>query len=298
MNVHLFKVVPIEPALALEVLLARINGDVLAARVRDIHNSNIRLENIRPPRTENNASSFWLLDFTKLRFEHGPGKVGMATAIEGFVLNADEGFGEETSALFDPVSNYILVQYNHHGVRSTAIQEYFNLYDHHANGIQGYNLRVKLDESAELRLAQKEFITKLHFKVDAAQITAAQRNANVGLGRALELNDSYGGQNIEIVISAGRNDHLRFADANRLIDRLKRLVGIQEEEFAPRIVSKFEVTGKNHILDRGDAINMLAPKLELTIDQLVLGPDRRYTVESRFGGLLRAHRGFRDAMRN
>jgi hypothetical protein len=291
MGVHLFHVVQLDGAPPLAHLLETVRLDTLPNRLKNVANGQIRLEHIAPPNTESNPTRFWLLDFTKLRFEHGPGKAGRSSPIEGFDLTDDEGFGEETAALYDPQSCYMIVQYNHHGVRAGAIEEYLSAYVHDAQRVVAYQLRIKLDDTADVRLAQKQLLKKIHFKVAPAQITTAHRNSNVGLGRALDFNDGYAGDDLEIIISAKRGRFLNFSSSTRLINKLKNLVTIGEANADP-IVSKFEVSGKTDAAARTDAINMLSPKLEVTVDQLQLGTDRRYTLISRWEAVKRARNGW------
>ncbi|TFW01523.1 hypothetical protein E4K72_14190 [Oxalobacteraceae bacterium OM1] len=291
MSVHLFRVFELNNAPPLENLFPRIQADALPERLRTVANYQMRLEHIAPPNTDGNRTRFWFLDFTKLRFEHGPGKVGTTTPIEGFALNDDEGFGEETAALYDPQTKYMIVQYNHHGVRAASIQEYFSTYFLDPNQVSAYQLRIQLDGTADARLAHKRVLTKLQFKVAPPQITAAHRNANVGLSRALDFNDRFDGANLEVVIQAEKGGALNFQSATSLINKLKELVAVGEAG-GERIVSKFEVVGKDDPVSRNDAINMLAPKLESVVDQLQLGLDRRFTLESRWRSLARARNGW------
>jgi hypothetical protein len=294
MNVHLFQVSRDTGAQPLEDLLKEIERLTLDTRIRNLANGSFRLEHIEHPRSENNATDYWLLEFVKLRFEHGPGKVGKHTAVEGFVLGDDEGFGEETAALYDPKTNHMIIQYNHHGMRASAIERYFNVFDHAPEEVSSYELLMRIDPSAEIKLAQKRFITKLRFKIAPPKMTAAHRDAGISLNRVLELNNDQNGGAIEVTISASRGQTLGQR-AMSMINDLRRLSAHDVDE-GTDVVSRFEVGGKNDLLDKSDAINMITPKLELTISDLMLGGDRRYTRRSRWDGLLRAQRGWREIM--
>lgn len=267
----------------------------LVDRLQIVGHQEVRLEAIAAPRSRTNSSSYWLFDFTRLRFEHGPGKASRTQEIEGFELGSEEGFGEETAALYDPKTGYILIQYNHFGVRAGSIQHYFSFFN--TNAARSYEFRVKLDNSSELKLAQKQILTKIHFKVAAANMTSQQRHAGVSLGRALDLSDSLNGQSIEVVVSAGRglNSMLASNKVRNLIDTLRTLV-TQGTVGTEPVVEKFEVVGKATVDDRAEAIDMLTPKLEQSIDGVVLGKDLRYTRESRWGALLRARNGWQTTI--
>jgi hypothetical protein len=122
MAVHLFEVRALHRTPPLAQLLERIHGDAIADRLRTVGHQEVRVETIAAPRSRGNNTPYWLLDFTKIRFEHGPGKASREDPIESFELDADQGFGEETAVLYDPRRQAMLIQYNHYGARSTIIE--------------------------------------------------------------------------------------------------------------------------------------------------------------------------------
>lgn len=291
MSVNLYKIIKLPGTPDLEVLLNHITGLDLEERIKTIGNSDIRLDQIAAPGTPGNTSTFWMLDFIKMRFDHGPGKVGRTTAIEGFDLTDDQGFGEEAAALFDPASGYLCVQYNHHGVRASAMQDYFNQMLVNPNNVTAYELRMKLDSSADVQLAQKQFITKVSYKIAPGDLSPALRNANVGLASALSMNEQQGGNTLEMTISAGRGGNLLTQAARPLINALRN-IRASDVQNQTRVLSQFEVSGRVDEFARTDAIDMLSPKLQVTMGELSLGNDRRYTMNSRWIALQRAIRGW------
>ncbi|WP_348700328.1 DUF6731 family protein [Duganella fentianensis] len=296
MKVHLFRVRTAQDAEPLQDLLGRIQADSIEDRLRTIgiQKQEIRIESIRAPGQDGNNTPYWFLDFTKLRFDHGPGKVSRDEPIEGFELNDDEGFGEESAVLFDPTTGHALIQYNHNGPRSGTIEEYLCFYD---NAVVGkYSLLPVLDDTANVRLAQKDIIKKIQFKVAAPRITDAQRNGNVPLGRVLDLADNLDGETIEVTVSAGRGN-LTANVVQGLIGTLRNLipVGHGADDSA---LKTFKVSGKAGVQGDTDEINMLLAKEEVTIDGLQSGADRRYTQASRWTGLQRARNGWNGKIQN
>ena len=292
MKVHLFQVHTLEGESRLEDLLEAISIHPLDQRVRTIGHQDIRLEYIAPPRSRSNPSPYWLMDFTRMRFENGPGKISRDDPIEAFDLGDEDGFGEETAVLFDPVTQHMLIQYNHNGARAGKIEEYLCCYD---GAIVGkYSLHVVLDRSATARLSQKAIINKLHFKVAPPRITASQRNNNVSLQRAVELADNLDGETVEVIISA-RNGRLNMGRVQSAIRSLTRMVP-DGDDFDNGALRTFKVSGKNHVNDVSDEINMLLSKEEVTIDGLQLGQGLRFTQASRWDGLLRARRGWNSIL--
>ncbi|MEK6382682.1 MAG: DUF6731 family protein [Burkholderia gladioli] len=293
MGVHLFQLRTAEGTPRLEPFLREMEQHELTSRLRDIGGQEVRLESIVAPHTEDNDTPYWLLDFTKLRFEHGPGRASRIAPIAGFELEEDEGFGEETAALFDARHRAMLIQYNHHGVRSATIEHYFNLYVPDAP--RGYELILRMDDAAEVKFARKQILTKLHFKISPPRMSPAQRHAGVRLARALEMNDDLRGANIEVVISAGRshNAMLNIQHVHRIIEPLRRLIAEDAHRDHDHIVQKLEIEGKDDALAQAEAISLLTPKLEQRIAGLELGGDLRYTRRSRWDALLRARNGWR-----
>jgi hypothetical protein len=295
MKVHLYQVISGLNTPKLETVLEASLKMPLTNRERLVGQQEMRLEQIAKPHSKGNSSDYWLMDFTRLRFTHGPGKVSRGTPIEGFDLQTNQGFGEETGVLYDPATGYLIVQYNHHGVRSGTLKEYFGLLrDGQADT---FEMRPKMDETSEQRLAQKQVITKMNFKVAPANITSRLRSGDVGLGRAIELNDSFKGNEIEITIASGRgsNGGLLYNAANSLISSLKKLV--EHDDDTNRSVTKFDVWARNIDYEAAEKIDMLTPKVAQTIDGLVLGTDLRYTRESRWNGLLRARNGWTNLVK-
>lgn len=282
-KIHLYQIIVGPNTPPITTVFAEAQATQLPQRLRTLGNNEVRLETILPPGGIANPTPYWFLDLTRLRFAHGPGKASRTHPVVGFPLTANEGFGEETAALYDPTTGYMLLQYNHHGVRAPSIRDYFSFFN--TGQSRSYEFRVKLDQAAEAKLAQKQIITKIHFKVAPAAMTQTQRAANVGLGRALELNDSLSGQSVEIIVSSGqrRNSMLSNLNAQRMISGLRNLLSVNDS-----VVEKFEVSGKGSAEDRAEAIDMLSPKFEKKIDGIVMGPDRRYTQQSRWNALLRA----------
>ncbi|CAN7725841.1 DUF6731 family protein [Caballeronia sp. LjRoot31] len=292
MAVHLFEVRALHRTPPLAQLLERIHGDAIADRLRTVGHQEVRVETIAAPRSRGNNTPYWLLDFTKIRFEHGPGKASREDPIESFELDADQGFGEETAVLYDPRRQAMLIQYNHYGARSTIIENYFALYDHDQNEARGYDFDIRMDEDADLRFAKKQTITKMHFKIAPPRMTNAQRGGNVSLGRSIDLSSSLDAESIEVIVSAGRgvNASLSFAQVTAFTRRLMRMRVARGEE---PVLSKLEIAGRDSPLEPLDVVDLLRPKLVHYISDLVLNPaDRRYTQRSRWDGLLRARNGW------
>lgn len=162
MKIHAYKVESVDGSRPLEEVLRLIEEEEsLRERIRLINQVELRAESV------SQQNRLWLMDFVRIRTSHGPGKVGRDSEVEGFEFEEEEGFGEETAALFDPESGYILVQYNHFGVRAGAIADYLSAYD----GTEGslYTFKPKYDEDVERRLLNHGITRKISFCLDVTR---------------------------------------------------------------------------------------------------------------------------------
>lgn len=285
MKVHLYEVAR-HSSPPIEQVLRQIIAQPLDRRMRSVGTNELRLENLHEPHTGTNDTPYWLLDFTNLRFRNGPGRANRNTPVTGFQMAPDDGFGEATAALYDPHKRVLVIQYNHHGPRATVINAYINGFD--PNTTHDYQFRVKIDNSAASKLANKRILTKLSIKISPPDISADLRNGGTSLQKALAIADELEGGTIEITIAAGqaKNAKLNHSKTSKLIERLKKLM---DDDGA---VEKIEVSGRANPESRVELVDLIEEKIEADINNLVLGPDRRYTQDSRLIGLIRARNGW------
>lgn len=294
LKVNLFKVIRGERDQPLEHLLHDIAQVPLERRLKRVRVSDVRLEHIARPREAGNDTDFWLLDFVYLRDTHGPGKAGRNVAIQGFDMQVDDFFGEETAALYDPATGYLILQYNHHGVKARTVEGYLNKFFEGERAPSSYELAMKLDTESEVKLARKENITKARFKIAPIQMTAAHRAAGVSLDRVLRLNDSHHGASIEVTIAAERGN--RLEQLGEMLDGLRGLMQADRDQ-GTQVLSQFVLDAKAHLDERAEKIDMLLPGLVLEISDIEQGLDRRLTLASRWNALTRAARGWEPVMR-
>jgi hypothetical protein len=291
LRVNLFEVIRGDRDEPLEVILDYLSGVDIENRLRRVGTSDVRLEYVLPPGADGNATQFWLLDFVKFRDTHGPGKAAKDAAIQGFDLQPEDFFGEETAALYDPATNHLLLQYNHNGVKSSPIEMYINTFFAEYRGLSSYQFRIKLDQTSELRLARKQHVTKIHFKIAPLKVTSAHRQSGVSLDRMLELSDKHASETIEITISAGRGKKLQ--KVAEIIDGLRTFTRADREQDT-HVVSQFNLEAKAAMEERAESINMLLPALVMEVPGVEQGLDRRLTLRSRWDALVRARRGWTE----
>lgn len=285
MKVHLYDVHN-QASPPIEVALAAISATPLVHRMRSVGLNEIRLENCLPPNTSDNVTDYWLLDFTNLRFKNGPGRANRTAPMTGFNLGPEDGFGEETAALYDPTEKVLLVQYNHHGPRASAICSYINYL--WLGVMTDYELTIRLNLNASLKLQKQTILRKIQTKITPPKISSDMKNSGTSLESALSLSNSIGGNSIEITISAGRSkkSKLNFEKGHEFISAIKQLMNNGD------VVKKLEIEGRPSQGAPIETIDLIEEKIETTIDNLTLGSDLRYTQSSRWEGLLRARNGW------
>ena len=281
MRVHLYEVCRSDGARPLEDVLEQLHATPLEERLRSIGYQEIRLEDIRPP---GKVDGTWRLDFCKLR-NQGPGRASPKVATQSFELQQGERFAEETAALFDPASGFLAVQYNHFGPRSASLGEYLSIYL--AQG-ERFELRLQLDPTAQARLKKKVQFTRAAFRVAPAKLSAAWRNNNVAMHKAIQVQqDTYGGDWISVEV----NLEQRSRDSLKLADKLKGMLGLAEE---PRdAVARVEVAGRDDRDLNIDVVDLIEEKLEKTYTGLPLDIGLRISAEDRWKKLEEAMKSWK-----
>lgn len=105
---------------AIEKVLATNEED----RFYEYGKGHIQIEDITT--TTVGADECWLLKFSKVRADNYPAKIKLGQKGEDLILADDEFLSEETSAIITKDGGKIIVQYNHFGVRASAIRQCLN----------------------------------------------------------------------------------------------------------------------------------------------------------------------------
>nr|WP_152034632.1 DUF6731 family protein [Paracidovorax avenae] len=208
----------------------------------------------------------------------------------GFNLGPNDGFGEETAALYDPQARVFIVQYNHLGPRASGICSYINSFDHGTT--HDYDFSIRIDASAANRLNGKSILKKIDAKITPPKISDSMRRGGTSLLKALDISDDMGGKTIEISISSGKskNSKLNFQKARDFIASLQRLMSVDGA------IEKLEIKGQSTQGAAVEVIDLIEEKVEANINNLTLGSDLRYTQASRWDGLIRARNGWNSIL--
>ncbi|MES9874195.1 MAG: DUF6731 family protein [Candidatus Sedimenticola sp. 6PFRAG7] len=285
MKIHAFKVEKTEDSADLESVLILIEREQnLRDRIRLISQIELRAESVAQ------HEGIWMIDFVRIRTDHGPGRVGRDSEVEGFEFDDEEGFGEETAALFDPKSGYILIQYNHFGVRAGAIADYLSAYDGSVNNL--YTFKPKYDEDVERRLLNQGLTRKVAFTLDVGRMSAQDRQRGEALSEAISYGRESGADKIKVEISVTGDRKRALADKAR--DGITQLRSILGQN--PDAVTKLEVSGKEDRDAVTEVLDLIGHRLSAEFNDLRLGSDLRYPRTERWRALQRAKNGWQRVL--
>lgn len=267
---------------SLEEILVDIEFDDLESRLRIIDKNPVRIEHI-----EKSEDGMWLMDFVKLRDVHGPGKASMGSPVQGFEFEEGEVFCEETAALYSPETNHIIIQYNHFGVRHSAIEEYFSSYVESENNI--YGLKPKYDDEVDNKFRNRKNIRKLKVGLDPRLLSQKDADAGTALSKAIEIGSESNGATIDITISAGV-DKKRFLDRESISGFISKVRGISEQK--PDSIRHLEVGIVGDIDSKMQVLDLIAPRLSKIYQDIKLDSDKRWPRKERYNRLLKAYRSW------
>lgn len=215
------------------------------------------------------------LDFTQRRVQNGPGHSRRGQPTADFDLGQDAGFGEQTAAILSP-GRYMAVQYNHYGVRSSAIGTYLS---HFLRNGAFVNLKPVLTDDAFARLQRSSVQTRLEFAFNASEITESMAS-QVGIAQALALRSATGAGHINISLSLGEGR--RGGPLRDVVPAISRING-QPGVTALKVAMKENIDAKTEVLDllkQRETVIIPDNRLEMT-------GGRRFTYESRMDALRR-----------
>ena len=122
MKIYVYTVTEENHLQPLKDILHLVKEESLMARNRPFLGDFMRLNNI----IWNEEKNLFFMDFIRVRMSHGPAIGGLQREIEGFNFNEDEGFCEETAAIYSPEHHVWVDQYNFAGIRSSKMANYLS----------------------------------------------------------------------------------------------------------------------------------------------------------------------------
>lgn len=283
-RVNLFKLRTGEGSASLEGALIRINGVPIDQRTRKIGYQECRLEVIKHPTT---SHPYWLLDFCKLRYDGGPGRASPRLPIQSFDLAADEGFAEETAALYDPATDHLAIQYNHHGPRSGVMAAYLSSFDEERPNDFEFLLRLNPDTQA--RLDSKRVFTKFECKVAPAELSREFKRNNIAFVSALTSTQrQLGGDTVSVTVSLDARSG-RTLDLGKWLGVVKNLATREPEAVRTLIIS-----GRDSSDSDIDHVDLISERIEHAYADIEMDAGRRYVLGSRWKALQRSFSGWKQ----
>lgn len=286
MKIHAFKVNKEDGAAELADILNMVLAEKkLDKRIRLINRAELRIDSIEL------RDGVWLMDFVKFRQTQGPGRGKKKARVEGFEFKKGESFAEETAALYDPATKYMLVQYNHSGVRAGSIAHYLSDYDESATNI--YDLNPKYDPETERKLQRKAIKKSLSFRIDVTQMTAQDLKDGIALEKAIAFGRDCSAGQITVELSAGgtRDKSLK----GKIGDTLSALRKLAQSN--PEAVQSVKVGGKETEDAAIEILDLLTERLHIELSDIKPGIDLRLPLEDRWKGLVRARNGWKRVLK-
>lgn len=272
MKIHFFEMVIENSDEDPMSLIDRIRVMSLAERDIVVNEKNMLLETAN---VGGELKDMWELDFTQRRVQNGPGHSRRGQLTADFDLGEDAGFGEQTAAILSS-NSYMAVQYNHYGVRPSAIATYLGRFLPDGPFVA---LRPVLTDDAFARLQRSHKQTRLDFAINASEITESMADY-VGLAEALQLQSATAAAHIDISLSLGEGR--RGGPLRNIVDFVSRVNG-EPGLTALKVSMKQDIDAPTEILDllkQRETVVVADSKLQMT-DGL------RFTYESRMDALRR-----------
>lgn len=283
---HAFQVSQFQGGATFLDVLQALEKTPLADRLCTINGVEIRAEHVVP----SPDGAYWELDFNKFRSDHGPGRASPTQETSGIDFEDGECFSEETAALFIPASNHMLVQYNHHGPRVGAIEEYF----HHieVDGGIGVDLQPVLDPDTSNRYAKRSKTLGVKFKIAPQKLTAADRRGGASVGQLIDLCDQADGDIISVgITSRVSNGGLKSSVADKLIAAVHRL-----QSRRPESIKSLEARIVEGVDAKSVMLDLLEHRLVAVLEDIPVGKDLRMSREDRITALRRIRNGWKTQL--
>lgn len=260
---------------AIHKRLNEIKVQPLTERNRKIKDDPIRIESMQY------KSGVWLMDFVKIRMDHGPAKGGLRKEVQGFDLDDDEGFCEETGVLLNLETKMMIAQYNHHGARVGAIVEYLSHFDHTA--AWSTSADPVLDQSIEHRLKSKTIFNKFELAFYQREFTKSELDQNRPLALAAEAAASAGANKVNVTFSATGADNTLGQNMWKLAHWILEKVRLTERSG----IKTAKISGKDSPEDSSELLDLVAHRISTQVE-IKSGSDKRYPRKRRWDALERS----------
>lgn len=293
MKTHLYKIRQISGADTIDNLIEEINGRELEDRNSSIEGYTNRIEDIQLRR--HIRSECVLVNFVKLRMNHGPGKGSLQRRTTGFNLHSTEGFAEETAALIDLTHGFLICEYNHHGARATMLGTYLERVKDVSDN--KFEILPCLDDQVMRKLANLEEISRFELKVAPGKLSVEDKHCLPGINSSLDFAERAGAPLVSIALSGGPGKSTLNGAVRSLVNRLASLVHMEGRRPADQPIKTLKVAGREPDEDQTLLLDLVRGKL-LGEHEIAPNNDRRFPVQARWDALLNDHYRWQNIIRS
>ncbi len=250
----------------------------LDQRMRNLPGSRIRLEKYEK------KGGLCYANFVAFRRGSGPVILSEQRPMSEIAIGDDESFGEDTACLYDPQVKYMLIQYNHHGPKASAIQDYLAF----AEGelAHQYTLAPKLSKASEERIRTLRLVSKLEVAFAVPELINEKTASSISVAGALDLARKNGADTLELVLS-NRRGMIDGAIKDLVVDLFRISPGDPG-------VRKLTLRAQSDDDSPRETIDLIAERLCSEVD-VPLGLGRRYALSDRWNQLTAARRSWIEA---
>lgn len=162
-KVHYYHVLVPQGGRSVHDTLIQLQAEPLEDRLKQCGAHKVRLDEVTP-QIHQGRPTHWHLKFTKFRDDNWPGVSAFSQPAKDLELNDDESLSEETLLVYSTHQDRFVIQYNHFGVRASAVKEYLNL----AVGDPGkhYSITPVLTNEALERYQAKQIVTSIDASIE------------------------------------------------------------------------------------------------------------------------------------
>ena len=276
MKIHFFTVEVENSPDEISTVLENLRESTLEDREREIKNKPMFLEIC-----DQGENGSYELDFTQRRVQNGPGYSRRGELTTDFNLEEGAGFGEQTAAIWS-MSGHLVVQYNHYGVRVSAISDYLQsfLRPNHDGISPVLSIVPVVETDAYVRLIRSTEQTQLECAIDTGRLVAAGETNYVPFQSLLQLSNETNAAKVTLTLSLGRGPRGRSLQHIRdLVDRL----------IPNNLADRIQVNARNNVDGRIEVLDLLEHRKTRQIPNTELNFTRggRCDYESRISAIRR-----------
>ncbi|MFP3708169.1 DUF6731 family protein [Paraburkholderia sp. SIMBA_009] len=270
LRVYYYSVDVFGKAAPLESVIQKLAGLDLSGRTRTCNYTQVRLDDIVEPTKE---KAFWTLRFSRFRDDNWPGVATIEEASKDLDLDDDALLSEETSVLFAPAQNRMVIQYNHFGVRASKIQEYFTQCGQFSEG--GYQLLPVLTEDTLEKFGHKQIITSVDAQIDNLTPQDLAYFHGSGLGGSIKEGCDAGATRVRFSLSVDAREKKNRLSNDFVKPLIARILGRSGED------DKLQVGAKAEEEDAIELLNLLESRkyVEYNAESIPRTSGRRYSPE-------------------